>query len=288
MKPILVLGSGGQVGRALAATRYPDRPRNDIVLLDRATCDVTDAFAIAKHLRKFRPAAIINCAVFRGVDHAECAVTQSTAVNAFAPTFIAELSSAAAIPLIHLSSDYVFAGTARQPYREETMAEPQSTFGRIKLSGELGAACNPRHVIIRTSYLYGPYGRNFLKTMLAKAEVGETLRVVDDQIGTPTHTEDLARAVLTATERLIEDPSVSGTYHFAGAEPCSWFAFAKEIVAAARLDVPVQPISTAESGAVARRPAYSALDSSKFAETFGLRAAPRAQRIEETIAVLRG
>ena len=285
-RPILVLGAGGQVGQALEhLPGLPIFPRfhRGFVFADHATCDITDPKAVSQMLHRIQPSAVINCAVSRNVD-AEVVDEELNSVAA-----LAMVAGEGGFPLVHLSTDYVFAGDKRKPYTPEDEIDPKSLWAVTKARGEENVrdACQS-HIILRTSWLYGPHGRNFLKTMLAKAEAGESLRVVDDQVGAPTHTEDLAFAILTATERLIEDPSVSGTYHFAGSDPVSWRGFAQEIMDAAKMDVRVAPITTAESGAKAERPAYSALDSSKFEKTFDVAAEPRERRIPETLAALAG
>lgn len=270
MRPFLIFGANGQVGQALLSASET----GDCIALARYECDITQAFAVASALKWWRPSAVINCAVYRDVDKAEVERDEARRVNTEGVETLAQRCAEASIPLVHLSSDYAESAAC--------------WFGATKLGGEAAVrSVHPHHLVLRTSWLYGPHGRNFLKTILTKAEAGETLRVVNDQVGTPTHTEDLAKAIIAATERLIEDPSVSGIYNFAGADPCSWFDFAREIVVAAGLSATIDPITTEESGAIAKRPAYSALDSSKFTETFGVTAEPRAKRMAETIAALR-
>lgn len=278
-RPILVFGAGGQVGRALEMLDgIPKRPlrHSGFVFVEREACDITQPAAVHNVVHSRQPAAIINCAVFRNVE----AEVVDEEVNSAAA--LAMVAGDAGVPFVQLSTDYVFDGAKGEPYTETDEPNPLSPWAWTKLRGEESTReCCESHIILRTSWLYGPYGRNFLKTMRAKAEAGETLRVVNDQQGTPTFTGDLARAILTAAEGLIADPSVSGTYHFAGPDVYSWFTFAQEIVGPA---VTVEPISTAESGARVARPAYSALNSDKFAEVFGLRHRPTQECLAELLS----
>jgi len=293
-RPILVFGAGGQVGNALMDVAHLSGEPNPhgLAFIGRhmGGCDITEPASVSAAFSSYKPRAVINCAVYRDVDAAEENQEAATQVNVWGVENLAKACAAADIPLIQISSDYVFSGEADRPYVETDLALPQTHFGLTKLQGEECAKLAPKHVIIRTSWVYGPHGRNFLKTIVGKQ--GEiSIDVVDDQTGTPTHSADLARAILTATERVIADPSVSGTYHFAGEGPCTWCEFAREILARmfyARWDAGprVNPITTAQSGAKAKRPRYSALDSSLFARTFGVTARPRAQRIAETVQAL--
>ena len=192
------------------------------------------------------------------------------------------------MPLVHVSTDYVFDGTKAGPYRECDPIAPLGVYGRTKARGEAAVReAAPKHVILRTAWVYGVYGQNFLKTMLRLARTQDRLRVVADQIGCPTATRDIADAVFAVADAAA--PSW-GTYHVAGSGSTSWHGFAETIVAAAApilgRQPPVEAIATADYPTPARRPANSQLDSSLFAATFGLRAAPWAQRTREVVATL--
>jgi dTDP-4-dehydrorhamnose reductase len=193
---------------------------------------------------------------------------------------VARAAAKAQIPLIHLSTDYVFDGSARVPYKEDAGVKPRGSYATSKEAGECAVrAAHDRHLILRTAWVYGPFGTNFVKTMLRLGAEREELRVVDDQTGRPTSTEDLATAILSVVEG-IERPGFSGwgTYHYAGADTVTWHGFATMIFAEAakfgRKVPKVRPIATAEFPTAAPRPAYSVLDTAKLERTFGIKPRP--------------
>jgi len=249
---IVVTGAGGMLGRdvLLAAERAGHEP----IGLARADLDVTDAAAVRRALSELEPDVVINCAAWTDVDGAEGAEAAATAVNGRGAGNIA----AAAPVIVQPSTDYVFDGSKRTPYVESDPVGPQGAYGRSKLAGERGvAAANPRHFVVRTSWLFGVHGRNFVNTMLT-AERDE-LKVVDDQVGCPTYTGHLASALVQLAGR--DD---YGVHHLAGAGECSWFEFAGEIFRQAAKDVRVVPCTTAEFPRPAPRPAYSVLGSERL------------------------
>ena len=274
----MVFGGGGQVGCHLI--ELASATGRDLVGLTHADADICDADAVGAAIAKHSPTSIVNAAAYTAVDKAESEAMRAFAVNRDGASVVAEAAAKADIPLIHLSTDYVFDGSSRVPYREDDTVNPQGSYATSKEAGERAVrGAHDRHLILRTAWVYGPFGTNFVKTMLRLGAEREELRVVDDQTGCPTSTEDLAGAILTLTES-IEGPGFSswGTYHYVGADPITWYGFATMIFAeAARLGrkVPqVRPIATAEFPTAAPRPAYSVLDTAKLERTFGIRPRP--------------
>jgi dTDP-4-dehydrorhamnose reductase len=288
--PLLVFGAGGQVGQELSALA---RARGvDLVGLTRAHVDIRDAQAVAAAVEVAKPRLVVNAAAYTAVDKAESEPDLAHAVNAVAPGTIAAAAARPGVPTLHISTDYVFDGSKHGAYGENDPIAPLGVYGRTKAEGEAavrGAA--PTHVILRTAWVYGAYGANFLKTMLRLAGERERLRVVADQHGCPTSTRDIAEAILAVDARLLRDPGAAfGTFHFAGSGRTSWHGFAEAIVAAQAPHTgrrpPVDAIMTADYPTPARRPANSELASDRFAATFDLRAASWRQRTQEVVAAL--
>ena len=283
---LLVLGAGGQLGQTvleLAALK-------GVAALGakRSEIDITDEAAIGAAIRHVQPTVILNAAAYTAVDKAEANEAEAVAGNVEGPAAIARAARASGLPVIHISTDYVFDGSQPGARVESDPVAPIGVYGRTKAEGEERVrAENPAHLILRTAWVYGPYGSNFLKTMLRLAGERDELRVVADQTGNPTATVDIAEAVLAAAAHLERGGKGYGTYHFAGDGITSWHGFASEIVALAAPITGRKPvvtaIATAESPTPARRPANSALDSTLFATTFGYRAAPWRRRTAETV-----
>ena len=241
----LVTGAAGMLGRDVAAAE------RDCVALARDELDVTDAGAVSRAIAAAKPDVIVNCAAYTNVDGAE---TEREAADAVNVTGAANIAAAAGDALVvYPSSDYVFDGEASEPYAESSATHPVSAYGQSKLDGERATAAAARHLIVRTSWLYGHGGRNFVETMLGAAERGP-LRVVDDQVGCPTYTVHLAAAIVT-----LARSGTTGVAHVAGGGECSWYEFAGEIFRAAGVDAELAPCTTAEFPRPARRPAYSVL-----------------------------
>lgn len=289
MTRILLFGAGGQLGRetvALAGERGID-----LVALGHADLDISDPVAVARALEAVRPNAVINAAAYTAVDKAESEPDLAALINAFAPGLIAERCARYRTALVHVSTDYVFDGTKRGAYVEADPVAPLGVYGRTKAAGEAAVrAAYERHVIVRTSWVYGIHGNNFLKTMLRLAGERDQLRVVADQRGCPTATRDLAEAVLAAAVAAAKGDARWGTYHFAGSGVTTWHGFASAIIAAAAPDTgrrpEVWPITTADYPTPASRPKNSELASELFERTFGVRAAPWEQRTREVVEAL--
>jgi dTDP-4-dehydrorhamnose reductase len=258
---ILLIGATGQLGSALAGTLRDD----EVAALGHAEIEITDPESVRRAFQTHRPELVINTAAFHRVDDCESQVEKSFQVNAFAARGLALACREAGAALVHFSTDYVFGGEKRQPYTEEDRPQPLSVYAASKLAGEhLIAATLPEHFIIRSCGLYRvggskSKGGNFVETMLRKAAAGETIRVVDDQVVTPTHTPELARAVA----RLIRTRHF-GLYHITCQGGCSWYEFAQKIFALAGLKPDLRPANSSEFRTPARRPPYSVLDNARL------------------------
>lgn len=265
----LIIGKTGQLAAALADLR-PDG-----VYLDRAALDLSkDSAAIVDALNETAQqhalGGVILAAAYTAVDRAEDDVSTATAVNGRAPAVIARWCRAQGVPLVHISTDYVFNGTAKAPYCVDDPTDPVNAYGQSKRDGEI-AVLNSGAVaaVLRTSWVYDTFHPNFLTTMLRLAETRDSLRVVDDQIGRPTYAPDLARAVLRTLEILRVDPSKAGLYHVTNTgDPISWAGFASAIFAADKLQIAVESIPSSDYPTPARRPLYSVMDVGAFERAF--------------------
>jgi dTDP-4-dehydrorhamnose reductase len=267
----LVLGAGGMLGRALA--RRLERAFPSTIAATRAEADVTDRFRLEAEVERLQPTVIVNCAAYADVDGCELDPDLARRVNVDGAENAARAAAGAGCRLLHISTDFVFDGRARKPYGEADPPAPLSEYGRSKLEGERRVAdLAPDHLIVRTAWLYGAGRANFVDTIRARAAEGGVLKVVDDQFGSPTWVGDLAEAL----ERLLPI-DVRGVLHFANRGVCSRLELAGAILELSGTHgVRVAPITTAEAGRVAVRPAFSALDSTLYTRLSG--AAPRPWR----------
>lgn len=288
-RPILIVGASGQLGRELGV----ETNRSGIAAraADRNELDITQAEDVRRLVGEALPRAIINAAAYTAVDKAESDSEAAYKGNALGPEHLARAAAEHDIPLLHVSTDYVFDGTKSGAYTEDDPVAPLGAYGRTKEEGELRVRdAHAKHIILRTSWVYGAYGNNFLKTMLRLSRERDELRVVADQRGCPTATIDLARALLAAAAAADAGRAKWGTYHFAGTGATTWHGFASEIVsAAARLGgrpVSVVPIETKDYPTPAKRPANSELDSSRFAAAFGYKSPPWQERTREVVETL--
>lgn len=273
---ILVCGAAGQVGRELLGRA--EAYGLEALGLPRSRLDITDAGQVLDVVRQLKPALIINAAAYTHVDNAETQHEQAYSVNREGAANLAGAARDSSIPLLHISTDYVFSGDAEKPYREDDQVAPTGVYGQSKLAGEAAIqSVLDRHLILRTSWVYGVYGHNFVKTMLRLGSQRDALSVVADQFGCPTQAGSIADTLLQLARRFADQGTLAwGLYHYSGRSPCSWFDFAVEIFRQAHLAgmlgkrPEVSPISTAQYPTPARRPAWSVLDCSKFESTFGL------------------
>ncbi|MFC6689680.1 dTDP-4-dehydrorhamnose reductase [Jhaorihella thermophila] len=262
---VLVFGRTGQVARELARA-------GGVTCLDRAAADLADPQACAAAIRAIRPQAVINAAAWTAVDAAEDHEELATTINGAAPGAMAGACADLGIPLVHISTDYVFAGNGTAPWRPTDPTGPLGAYGRSKLAGERAvAAAGGTWAVLRTSWVVSAHGSNFVKTMLRLGRERDELRVVADQIGGPTPARDIAAACLKIAETLRVEPDKGGIYHFAGAPDVSWADFARAIFAQAGIACRVTDIPSADYPTPARRPLNSRLDCSRTEAVFGLK-----------------
>lgn len=261
---ILVFGRNGQVARALQDLDLEAR------CLGRTEADLSDPAACVRAIRDHTPTAVINAAAYTAVDRAEQEEDLATVINGAAPTAMAQVCTDMGIPLVHISTDYVFDGGGTQPFTPECDTAPLNAYGRSKLAGEVGvAAAGGPHAILRTSWVFSAQGANFLRAMLRLGRERAHLSVVADQMGGPTPARAIAHACLTIAQCLQTDPGKAGTYHISGAPDTSWAEFARAIMQAAALDCRIEDIPTTAYPTPARRPLNSRLNCDSLA-VFGL------------------
>lgn len=304
---ILLLGANGQLGRVL---REPLGALGEVQcatrsgVLDAATpclaADLADADSLQRALDAATPQLIVNAAAYTAVDRAEDEPDLADRVNHRALAQIGAWAAREQVPVVHYSTDYVFDGHSQVPYREDAATAPLGVYGRSKLAGEDALRdSGADHFILRTAWVYAAHGSNFLHTMLRLARERDELRVVGDQIGAPTPAPWIAASTVGILQRVLAQPghkraAVFGTYHLTAASHCSWYDFASAILNQAHAAgligrvPPITPIGTADYPTRARRPAFSVLDTSKLARTFGLNLPAWPQGLTEVIAELAG
>ena len=265
---ILVTGANGQLGTEMYNVLEEKNP-GITLYTDIDQLDLTDKKAVEHFVVKNEITHIVNCAAYTAVDKAEEDKALCAAVNIDAVKNIALAADSIGAKVIHISTDYVFDGTAHRPYKESDKVNPVSQYGTTKRAGETALiALAPDSIIIRTSWLYSPYGKNFVKTMIALGEECNELKVVSDQIGTPTYAADLAKAIY---QILMSHQWVEGIYHYSNEGACSWYDFTKAIHRIAGVEnCDVQPIPTEDYPTAAARPYYSILDKSLIRATYGV------------------
>jgi len=285
---LLVTGSGGQLGRDI--TRLADR--HHVLPLSHDELDITDPDAVLSCVHEFQADLVINAAAYTAVDKAETDVEAAFAVNRDGPANLARACNNLDIPLIHVSTDYVFAGNGKGAYVENDPVEPAGVYGRSKLAGEQAVRqyC-PRHLILRTSWVFSMHGNNFVKTMLRLGTEREGLGVVADQYGCPTAASELARGIYAVIDHGISENSC-GTYHFCQPEPTTWFKFAEVIFDTARkqgINLKVNDVNAITSDdypTPAKRPVNSVLECSKFENTFDFTIRPWHDSLGEVVSEL--
>jgi len=279
---ILLTGRHGQLGaeleRALA-------PLGELTATGRETLDLAQLGAIKPAVAQLRPEVIVNAAAYTAVDRAERERETAFRINAHAVRLLGEAAAGCGALLVHYSTDYVFDGEKPQPYVEEDAPNPLSVYGESKLAGERAlAACGCRHFVFRTSWVYGPRGRNFLGAILEAARAKPVLRVVEDQHGAPTSCHSIAEA----TARILAGGAGApqGIYHMSAGGETTWHGFAAAILEEAGLATPVVPISSAEYGSAAPRPRNSRLDNAKLARSFGFALAPWREQLHAVMQAI--
>ena len=253
---VLIAGANGMLGHDLVDV-LSHQENIEVFPFIRKELDITDMQMVMKTVNEVRPDILINAAAYTNVDLCETEIDISYQINAVGSRNLAVAANEYHTAMLHFSTDYVFPGNADSPYREFDPIQPKSIYGKSKWAGEelIRSLC-PRHYIIRTSWLYGMHGKNFVSTMLHVASKQSSVRVVNDQVGSPTYTLDLAHGVA----ELFTKHGAYGTYHLSNSGTCSWFDFAKEIFTQRGLDTYVESMTTAELARPAPRPAYSVLD----------------------------
>jgi dTDP-4-dehydrorhamnose reductase len=288
----LITGATGMLGSDL---HQQLRERDaDSIAVGRAELDVTDRDAVLYLLKQVRPSVIVNCAAYTKVDDCETNEALAAAVNGTAVEALAEGANRWNSLLVHLSTDFVFNGEKSAPYEINDRVEPLSAYGRTKLAGEEAARTAWRHLIVRTSWLFGPHGWNFVEAIRRQVLSGKSeLRVVNDQLGRPTYTPHLASALIRLGTWGAAETSSPGTFHYADEPECSWFDFACEIVEAMREEgtageVSVQPISSADITRPAIRPAYSVLSTARYERVTAAQPESWADGLREYLATVPG
>ena len=255
----LITGSNGQLGTELA------KLLPQALLTDVADLDITDEVAVKAYVEAHNVDTIINCAAYTAVDKAEEDEALAAKINIDGPRNLAKSGA----KIVHISTDYVFDGLGHKPYQPEDEAHPISVYGKTKLAGEQEVLKYAKEaVIIRTAWLYSPYGNNFVKTMRRLGAEKENLNVVADQIGTPTYAADLAQAIVQILPQMNEQNK--GIYHFTNEGVCSWYDFARKIMELSGLNCKVNPISLQDYANKAKRPFYDVLDKNKIKKTFNI------------------
>jgi len=291
---LLVFGADGQLGRELRRATLPDGL--SLTALNRRQADITDRAVVREALARARPAVVINAAAYTAVDAAEDAPEAAFAVNRDGPAHLAEACAAAGVPLIHVSTDYVFDGAQGGPYTEADPVAPLGVYGRSKEAGERAVrAALDAHVILRTAWVHSAHGHNFVKTMLRAGAQRPRLTVVDDQHGNPTAAPDLAAACVTVARRLLDapGPEAFGTFHLAGSGATTWCGFARAIFAEAR-DLAGGPcpevvaITSDQWPTRAPRPADARLDCGRIARVQGVALPPWRDSLRSVLADLLG
>ncbi len=292
MMDVLVIGKSGQLAASLLEAERP--PGIRMTASEPPELDLADEASIQRAFDSAKPDLVVNAAAYTAVDRAESEPDLAYAINAAGPGVIAALCQNNRIPLIHISTDYVFDGTATRPYRETDPAKPLGIYGLSKYEGErrISAICE-RHLIFRTSWLYSPFGHNFVKTMIRLGAERDELRIVSDQIGNPTYAPHLADAILKVMVRLKNDKisdDIWGLYHASAMGEASWHDFACEVFnqieSSGGVAPKVTPITTQDYPTPARRPANSRLDCSKLKNTFDVHFPNWRDGVRECIARL--
>lgn len=271
---ILVVGANGMLGRDLM-TLLGEQAHG----LDLPEINITDFDSVERVLKEFQPKVVINCAAYTDVDGCETNKETAMEVNAEGVAYLAMSSRGIGARLVHISTDYLFDGSKIAPYVEHDAPHPLNVYGESKWAGEMNAVLNPDHLIVRTQWLYGLHGKNFVETMLRLATEKDSLTVVDDQVGSPTWTMDLARATMALLEH-----GCRGVYHGANSGSTSWYGFAQAIFEESGVAVKLSTMTTEQLQRPARRPLHSTLDCSKLEQDAGYSFQPWREALKQYLA----
>jgi dTDP-4-dehydrorhamnose reductase len=275
---ILVTGANGQLGTELGIILEKSKLADNLFLASHDDLDITNFTAVRDFTIKHHIDTIINCAAYTAVDDAEDNYIKAKQINCIGPQNLASTGC----KIIHPSTDYVFSGQKKQPYKPTDETNPSTIYGYTKLMGEQAVTKNAKeYVIIRTSWVFSPYGKNFVKTMRKLGATKKNIDIVSDQIGTPTYAKDLASAIVEIIPQM--NPNNRGIYHFSNMGQCSWYDFACEIMKLSELKCKVYPIPTHAYPTKALRPKYSVLDTTKIRDIFGIEPAPWQDALQRCI-----
>jgi dTDP-4-dehydrorhamnose reductase len=277
---VLVTGGSGQLGQALQFVAA-DYPEIEFHFASSAEADITDKKKLIAVFERLKPDFCVNAAAYTAVDKAENEPEKAALINVTGAKNLAEICKAFNATLIHISTDFVFDGSKQSPYSETDATNPQGVYGQTKLLGERAIEnTGGKYYIVRTSWLYSQFGANFMKTMLRLASERDSLNIVNDQIGTPTHAVDLAHAI---AKIILSTKHEYGLYHYSNEGVASWYDFAKKIFEINNVKIDVNPIPTSQFPTPAKRPAYSVLDKSKIKRVFGVSVRDWQTSLEKTV-----
>lgn len=284
MKKILVTGASGQLGHCIQKIAPDFEDRFEFIFADSQALDITDVDSISDYFYDHKPHFCINAAAYTAVDLAETESEKAFAVNAEGVKNLAEACAEYKTVLIHVSTDYVFNGDTQISYSEDSFTDPQGVYGASKLAGEeMALAANPKTVVIRTSWLYSEFSKNFVKTMLNLFSQRPELGIVNDQFGQPTNANDLAEAILKI---IGTEPKVYGVFHFSNYPETTWFDFAEKIAEFAKSPVKLNPITTEQFPTPAKRPVRSTMALDKIEETYGIEPEHWENSLQDCIEIL--
>lgn len=282
---VLVTGANGQLGSEIKELA-PNYKNYSFTFIDIEDLDITDNSKVESYFKKNKFEVIINCAAYTAVDKAESEKEKTTALNSSAVKLLTEIATKQKALFVHISTDYVFDGKNFKPYLETDLTNPRSFYGKSKLDGEVEVLFNAyQAVVIRTSWLYSSYGNNFVKTIMKVAKEKGVINVVSDQIGTPTYAADLAKTILDIIPK-VKPKSKFEIYNYSNEGVCSWYDFAQEIMAIAKINCNINPVETKEYPTAAVRPHYSVLNKSKIKKEFGISIPYWRQSLEKCIKKL--
>jgi len=284
MKKILVTGANGQLGQCIQKIAPDFEDRFEFIFADSQALDITDADSVSDYFYDHKPHFCINAAAYTAVDLAETESEKAFGVNAEGIKNLAEICAEYKTVLIHVSTDYVFNGDTQISYSEDSFTDPQGVYGASKLAGEeMALAANPKTVVIRTSWLYSEFSKNFVKTMLNLFSQRPELGIVNDQFGQPTNANDLAEAILKI---IVTEPKVYGVFHFSNYPETTWFDFAEKIAEFAKSPVKLNPITTEQFPTPAKRPVRSTMALDKIEETYGIEPEHWENSLQDCIEIL--
>ncbi len=267
MKSVLITGACGQLGQAIKEIES-EYSTLDFFFATRDILDITDQQALADFFSEHTFDVVVNCAAYTAVDKAESDINTARLINATATKYLAQITAENNIPLVHISTDYVFDGNSPTPRTEADAVNPIGVYGQTKLEGEQFAlAINPKTIIIRTAWVYSKYGANFVKTMLRLFSEKQEIGVINDQLGSPTNAIDLARVIATI---ISQDSLEYGVFHYSNEGECTWYDFAMKIKELSDSSIHINAIPTSAYPTPAKRPAYSLLDKTKIKRTYHL------------------